>query len=186
MREEDWDNCLKYADMAIELFKKHEPNSQLLLLCYHVAATVHYQRKEWDKSIERCKLALDIYPSYLDSNGLLASIYFSIKQYDNCYKYTMQYFACCEMLKKDRSKSLIIPMNTLKNEWIMNVQLAINFYEQADSERAVAFLARAEELLKPEDKYKASWEVFKYLFACGDEVSKKRAEAIYRSGFRPG
>lgn len=185
MRTEEWDKCLKYATQAIELFKKHEPNSQLLLLAYHIAAIVHYHKKEFDKSIEYCKIALDIYPSYLDSNSLLSSIYFALKQYDNCYKYTMQYFACCEMLKKDKSKSLIIPINTLKNEWIMNVQLAINFYEQSDSERAVAFLARAEELLKPEDKYKASFEVFKYWFNCGDPKSKQWAEAVYRSGFRP-
>jgi hypothetical protein len=76
-------------------------------------------------------------------------------------------------------------MNTLKNEWIMNVQLAINFYEQGDSEQAVKFLARGEELLKPEDKYKASFEVFKYLFSLGDRKSKNRAEIIYKSGFRP-
>jgi tetratricopeptide (TPR) repeat protein len=186
MRAEDWDNCLKYALEAIELFKIHEPDSQLLLLGYHIAATVHYHRKDFEKSIEMCKLSLDIYPSYIDANALLSSIYFSLKQYDNCYKQTMQYFACCEMLKKDKSKSLVIPLNTLKNEWIMNVQLAINFYEQADSQRAVAFLARAEELLKPEDKYKASYEIFKYWFACGNDVSKKRAEAVYKSGFRPG
>ncbi len=186
MRASDWDNCLKYAIEALEKFEKHEPGSQLILLCYHIQATVHYHRKDFDESIRCCKAALDIYPSYLDSNGLLSSIYFATKQYDNCYKQTMRYFACCDMLKKDPSKSLVIPMNTLKNEWIMNVQLAINFYEQADSAQAVKFLARGEELLKPEDKYKASFEVFKYLFSLADEASKNRAEAIYKSGFRPG
>jgi len=186
MRAEDWDNCLKYAVEALEKFQKYEPGSQLILLCYHIQATVHYHRKDFDEAIRCSKAALEIYPSYLDANGLLSSIYFALKQYDNCFKQTMQYFACCDMIKKDPSKSLVIPMNTLKNEWVMNVQLAINFYEQSDSARAVAFLARAEELLKPEEKYKASFEVFKYLFSLGDPTSKARAEAIYKSGFRAG
>lgn len=193
LKAEDWDSCIECSGRAIELFKLHEPDSQLVLLTYHAAAVAYYHKKSekpdekqgWLKESERlCLEALKIYPDYLDSNSLLSSIYFATKQYEKCYKTSTRFLNIAAMLKKDETKSLVIPMNTLKNEWMITLHLAINFYEQADANNAVLFLKRAEDCCEPEDKYKPSFTMFQYMFKRGDKASLANAEAIYKGGFR--
>jgi glycosyltransferase involved in cell wall biosynthesis len=190
LRMDDFDTAIEHAKKAIGLFEKYEPESQLVLLAHHIVAVADYHKQvraksfDFSEAIRYSEKALVIYPDYVDSNSLLSSIYFALKDYDNCLKYSEKFLAACEMLRKDPSKSLVIPLNTLKNEWMVYLQLAINFFEQADSEKAIYLLSKSEDLLSPENKYKPSWGVFKYLITRGDTVSLKRAEAIYRSGFR--
>jgi hypothetical protein len=71
-----------------------------------------------------------------------------------------------------------------KHEWTVCLQLAINYFEQADSGKAIHFVAKAEDLLPPELKYQVSWGIFKYMITLGDAVSLKNAEAIYQVGYR--
>lgn len=193
LRAEEWDICLKHSQRAAELFLEKEPNSQLLLLVYQAGAIAYYHKKaenpenkqEWLKKAEElCLKATAIYPDYLDANSLLSSIYFATKQYHECYAASVKFLNAADMLKKDPSKSLVIPMNCIKNEWLVNIQLAINFYEQADRENAVLFLGRAENCLETDEKYKASWCIFKYMITRGDPVSLKNAESIYKAGWR--
>jgi hypothetical protein len=115
---------------------------------------------------------------------LISSIYFATKEYEKCYEHSVRYLNAAEMLKKDPSKSLIIPINSQKNEWLINIHLCINFYEQADREKAVMFLGRAEAALAPEEKYKASWTMFVYMIKRGGKQSLDNAEAIYKAGYR--
>lgn len=191
LKMEDWDKSIFYAKQAIDLFKKYEPTSQLILLAYHVVACANYHKQivakafDFKEAIEHSEMALSLYPDYADSNCILSSIYFAIKDYEKCLKYSERYLAACEMLRNDPSKSLVIPMNSLKNEWLIYLQLAINYFEQADSKNALYFLARSEDLLPLEQKYRPSYGVFKYLITRGDPDSLRRAEAIYQSGFRP-
>ncbi len=194
LKIDDFDKCIECSKEAVELFLKHEPDSQLLLLTYHAAASAYFQKKaanpnehnEWLKEAERLSLeALKIYPDYLDSNSLLSSIYFATKQYEKCYKTSTRFLNIAAMLKNDPTKSLVIPMNTLKDEWMINLHLAINFYEQADQNNAANFLQRAEACLEPDKKYLPSFTMFQYMFKRGDKASLKNAEIIYKGGFRP-
>ena len=193
LTQEKWDKCIECSKVTVELFLRHEPDSQLLLLTYHVAAVSYYHKKaenpdvkqKWLKEAERlCLETLKIYPDYLDSNSLLSSIYFATKQYEKCYETSTRFLNIADMLKKDPTKSLVIPLNTLKNEWMINLHLAINFYEQADQANAVNFLKRAEDCLEPDEKYKPSFTMFQYMFKRGDKASLSNAEAIYKGGFR--
>ncbi len=197
LRYEDFDKVIEYGKKGVELYTKYEPHSQLQLLCRHSIAISYYhkgsnvsitpQEREiyFNEAIKWDKEALEIYPDYLDSNALLGSIYFATKDYDQCWKYSEKYLQIVDMLKKDDSKVTVIPLNTMKNEWMVHLQLAINFYEQADSGNAVKFIAKAEDLLPMEQKYRPSWGVFKYMITRGDSISLSNAEAIYKTGFRP-
>ncbi len=190
LRGDEWDAAIRYGKKAIELFQKYEPDSQLLLLANHVVACSFYHKRviakdiDFTEAIRFSEAALKLYPDYADSNSLLSNIYFALKDYENCLKYSEKFLAVCEMLRKDQSKTLVIPLNTLKNEWLIFLQLAINYFEQADSSRALYFLARSEDLLTDDQKYRPSYGVFKYLITRGDPASLQRAEAIYQSGFR--
>lgn len=88
------------------------------------------------------------------------------------------------MHKKDPTKALVIPMNCLKNEWLVNIQLAINFYENANRDSAILFLGRSEDCLPDDEKYKPSWTMFKYMIKRGDPTSLANAENIYKAGYR--
>lgn len=184
IREGKWDDTILYSQKAIELYKEQQPDTQLILLDYQLSANAYYHKQDM-KNCERCCLeALKVYPDYLDSVALLTSVYFVTKNYDKCYEYSLKYFAIAKMLNSDRTKSLVIPMNTLKNEWMINIQLAINFYEQAKEKEARFFVARSEDCLSDEKKYTASFTVFQYFFKRGDPASIQNAEVIYRNGFR--
>jgi hypothetical protein len=89
------------------------------------------------------------------------------------------------MIKNDNSKALVIPLMSMKHDWLVCLQLAINFFEQAKGDEAIMMVARAEDLLPMDQKYKVSWGVFKYMITLGDAVSLKNAEAIYMVGFKP-
>ncbi len=190
LRTEDWNQTIEYAEEAIRLYKKNDPDSQLTLLAHHVGACANYHRSlgarstNFDEAIRLSKGALEIYPDYADSNSLLASIYFTTKEYEECYKYSEKFLAACKMIRGDQSKTLIIPLNTLKNEWLIYTQLAINFFEQAKSKEAIYCIAQAEELFPNEEKYKPTWTVFRYMLMRGDKASQLRAEQIYAEGFR--
>jgi glycosyltransferase involved in cell wall biosynthesis len=196
LKTEQWDKAIEMGMYATDLFAKYEPHSQLQLLAMHVVATSYYyqagQKKTreeqtplFDKAIEWSKKALAVYPDYLDSNNLLGSIYFALKDHENCWKYSEKYLQVCDMLKKDQSKAMVIPLMSLKHEWMVCLQLAINFFEQAKANEAIAMVAKGEDLLPKELKYKVSWGVFKYMITLGDPISLKNAESIYMTGFRP-
>ena len=193
LRNEEWDKCIEYSERGVRFYLRDEPNSQLILLTYHAGATAWYHKKSPNldvkkeylaKSADLCLKALAIYPDYLDANCLLSSIQFALKEYDKCYTTSIKYLSIVAMLKADMSKSLVIPMNTLKNEWLVNTHLAINFYEQADKEKAIMFLGRAEACCTAESRYKPSFVMFKYMIQRGDPISLKNVEIIYKEGFR--
>jgi glycosyltransferase involved in cell wall biosynthesis len=196
LRMDDWEMAIEIGKQAIELWAKFEPLSQLQLLSMHTVAMANYQlgsrcktKVEQDKyfaeSIKYSKMALGHYPDYIDSNCLLASIYFAQKDHKECEKYAVKFLQAADMLKKDKAKALVIPLMSLKHEWMVCLQLAINFFEQADSERAIHFIGRGEGCLPDDQKYQVSWGVFKYMITLGDPVSLKNAEAIYSVGYRP-
>lgn len=196
LKAEQWDKAIDMGKKAVELFAKHQPHSQLQLLGLHTIAMSYYYKAAMEKTkeaqtplfseaIEWSEKALGIYPDYLDSNNLLSSIYFATKDHEKCWKHAEKYLQVADMLKKDNSKGLVIPLMSLKHEWMVCLQLAINFFEQADSGKALAFVAKGEDLLPRELKYKVSWGVFKYMITLGDPISLKNAEAIYMTGFRP-
>lgn len=197
LRYQEYDKVIEYGKKGVELYKKFDPKSQLQLLCRHSIAVAYYHKaSDTSKTQDEqkvffgecegwCKQALEIYPDYLDSNALLSSLFFALKDYAQCWKHSEKYLQIVDMLKKDDSKALVIPINTIKNEWMICLQLAINFYEQADSGNAVKFLAKAEDLLPTDQKYRPSWGVFKYMITMGDPASLSNAEAIYKTGFRP-
>jgi glycosyltransferase involved in cell wall biosynthesis len=196
LRMDDWEMAIEIGKQAIELWKKFEPTSQLQLLSTHTVAMANYQlgsrcktredqQKYFNEAIKYSEMALATYPDYIDSNCLLSSIYFATKDHKNCEKYSIKFLQVCDMLKNDKTKALVIPMMSLKHEWMVCLQMAINHFEQADSEKAFAFVIRGEGILPPESKYKLSWGVFKYMITLGDPVSLKNAEAIYQVGYRP-
>ncbi len=193
LRGEEWDKCIEHSKIGATLFLKKEPDSQLLLLVYNAGAIAYYHKKaespdnkqEFLKNAEElCLKAVEIYSDYLDANSLLSSIYFATKQYAKCYEVSVKFLAAAQMHKNDPTKALIIPINCLKNEWLVNLQLAINFYENAEGDNAVMFLQRSEACLPLEEKYKPSFTVFKYMFQRGDPKSLANAEAIYKAGYR--
>jgi glycosyltransferase involved in cell wall biosynthesis len=196
LRSDAWDDAIRIGEKAAGLWEKYEPYSQLRLLTIHVVAMAYYQKAALEKtfelqrplfmtSVDWSKKALVIYPDYLDSNNLLSSIYFAIKDHKECWKYGEKYLQICDMLKQDQSKALVIPLMSLKNEWMVCLQLAINFFEDANADMAIRFVAKGEDLLPMNLKYKVSWGVFKYMLTLGDAVSVANAEAIYMTGFQP-
>jgi tetratricopeptide (TPR) repeat protein len=196
LRMDDWEMAIEIGKRAVELWKKYEPLSQLMLLSMHTVAMANYQlgsrvktvdeqAKYFNEAIVYSDMALKEYPDYLDSNCLLASIYFANKNHEQCEKYALKFLGACQMVKNDNSKALVIPLMSLKHEWLACLQLAINAFEDADSEKAIGWVAKGEDLFPMEEKYKVSWGVFKYMITLGDPVSLKNAEAIYSVGFRP-
>jgi glycosyltransferase involved in cell wall biosynthesis len=195
LRAEKWDDCIAQSRIGVEKFLEFEPQSQLLLLTYNAGAIAYYhkphkspeeKKMNLDAAEELCLKAVEIYPDYLDANSLLSSIYFATKEYDKCIEASKKYLGAAEMLKNDPTKSLVIPMNTAKNEWLVCVQLAINFYEQGDVENSRRFLARSEDCLSEDNRYKASFTMFKYMIMRGDKASLENAEAIFKGGYRKG
>jgi glycosyltransferase involved in cell wall biosynthesis len=197
LRMDDWEMAIQIGKDAVKLWEIHEPMSQLKLLSMYTIAMANYQLGSrcktrgdqdvfFDEAIDFSERSLVEYPDYIDSNCMLASIYFAKKDHVKCLKYSEAYFCAAEMLKKDPSKALVIPLMTLKHEWTVCLQLAINYFEQADSETASFFIRKGEDLLPPESKYQLSWGVFKYMITLGDPISLKNAEAIYQVGFRLG
>ncbi len=190
LRTKDWNQAIEYSEQAVRLYKTYDPDSQLTLLAHHVGACAYYhmtldaKSSNFDEAIRLCNEALEIYPDYIDSNSLLASIYFTTKDYNECFKYSEKYLAGVQMLKDDESKTLVVPMNTLKNEWLILTQLAINFFEQSKSNEGIYCIAKAEDLFPPEEKYKPTWTMFRYMMMRGDRASHLRAEEIYAEGFR--
>jgi tetratricopeptide (TPR) repeat protein len=196
LRMDDWEMAIEIGKQAIVLWENFEPLSQLQLLTLHTTAMAYYQlgsacktREEqqvyFTEAIKYSEMALDKYPDYLDSNCLLSSIYFATKDHKNCQKYAEKFLASAAMIRSDNSKSLVIPLMSMKHEWMVCLQLAINYFEQADSASAISMVGRGEALLAHEDKYKVTWGVFKYMITLGDAVSLKNAESIYMVGFRP-
>jgi tetratricopeptide (TPR) repeat protein len=196
LRMDDWEMAIQIGKDAVKLWEIHEPMSQLKLLSMYTIAMANYQLGSrcktrgdqdvfFDEAIDFAERSLAEYPDYIDGNCMLASIYFARKDHVKCEKYSEAYFRAAEMLKRDASKALVIPLMTLKHEWTVCLQLAINFFEQADSEAAIFFIGKGEDLLPPELKYQVSWGVFKYMITLGDPVSLKNAEAIYQVGYRP-
>lgn len=195
LRMDDWEMAIEIGKIAIELWEKHEPLSQLQLLSMHTVAMANYQlgsrcktgegqKKYFDQAIKYSKMALGHYPDYIDSNCLLSSIYFALKNHKECEKYAVSFLRAASMLKIDNAKALVIPLMSLKHEWMVCLQLAINFFEQADSERAIHFIGKGEACLPDDQKYQVSWGVFKYMITLGDAISLKNAEAIYSVGYR--
>jgi len=196
LRMEDWDNAIRIGKIAVELAKKYEPHTQLQLLTRHTIAMAYYyqaadlktrgeQTPLFNEAIKWSKESLELYPDYLDANNLLGSIYFATKNHAECWKYSEKYLQVCQMLKNDPTKALVIPLMSMKAEWMVCLQMAINSFEQADADVAIRFVAKAENLLPNELKYKVSWGIFKYMITLGDPVSLKNAEAIYMTGFKP-
>lgn len=195
LRAEEWDKCIEASKIGAEKFLEFEPQSQLLLLVYNAGAIAYYhkpavnpeQKREFlDLAEEMVLKAVAIYPDYLDANSMLSSIYFATKDYEKCLAASEKFINAAHMLKNDATKSLVIPMNTIKNEWLVNIQLSINFYEQGDKEKAIMFLGRSEDLLDDENKYKPSFTMFRYMITRGDKKSMANAEAIFKSGYRKG
>jgi glycosyltransferase involved in cell wall biosynthesis len=195
LRMDDFEMAIEIGKQAITLWAKHEPESQLQLLSMHTVAMANYQlgsacktRDEQGQyfvdAIKYSEMALEKYPDYIDSNCLLASVYFAIKDHDKCEKYAIKFLQVADMLKKDNSKGLVVPLMSMKHEWMICLQLAINFFEQADADKAIAFVEKGEDCLDAESKYKVSWGIFKYMITLGDPVSLKNAEAIYKVGWR--
>jgi glycosyltransferase involved in cell wall biosynthesis len=196
LRMEDWEMAIEVGKRAVALWEKYEPLSQLQLLSMHTVAMANYQigsraktvagqKDNFAEAITYSKMAIDKYPDYLDSNFLLSSIYFAKKNHEECFKYAAKFFAVAQMIKNDNSKALVIPLMSMKHDWLVCLQLAINFFEQAKGDEAIMMVARAEDLLPMDQKYKVSWGVFKYMITLGDAVSLKNAEAIYMVGFKP-
>jgi glycosyltransferase involved in cell wall biosynthesis len=196
LRLEDYEMCICVGKQAIDLWERFEPLSQLQLLTLHTTAMANYQlgsacttkeeqRVFFDDAIKYSEMALEKYPDYLDSNCLLSSIYFATKDHEKCQKYAEKFLAAAAMIKSDNSKSLVIPLMSMKHEWMVCLQLAINYFEQADADSAISMIGRGEALLSDEQKYKMTWGVFKYMITLGDPVSLKNAESIYMVGFRP-
>ncbi len=196
LRMDDFHKAIWIGTKAADLWAKHDPDSQLRLLSLHVVAMANYQlgskgkdKKEqegyFNEAIKYSNIALGLYPDYLDSNCLLSSVYFAMKDHQNCFIHAERYLGAAKMLKSDSTKSLVIPLMSLKHEWMVCLQLAINFFEQADSEKAIHMVGMAEALLPPDQKYKVTWGVFKYMIQLGDTASLKNAESIYKVGFRP-
>lgn len=186
LRYENWMEAIKYGDRAIKLFKEKEPKSQLLLLCHHIVATSYYHLKELKRAEEYSLEALKIYSDYIDSTTLLTSIYFATEQYEKCAEYSKRFFNILNMLNNDNSKALVIPLNTLKNAWLVWTQLGINHFKLNSWDKAIYCIAEAEKaLIKDEEKYKPSFMTFKYLIETGNNKYKKVAEEIYKKGYRP-
>lgn len=196
LRMDEWKLAIQVGKQAVDLWKKYEPHSQLQLLSMYTTAMANYQlgcisknREEqseyFSEAIKYCKMALLEYPHYLDSNCLLSSIYFATKDHANCQIHAIRFLEAADMIKKDTSKTLVIPLMSMKHEWMVCLQLAINFFEQADADSAIKMIARSEALLPAEQQYKVTWGVFKYMISLGDPVSLKNAESIYMIGFRP-
>ncbi|MGR3302300.1 MAG: glycosyltransferase [Candidatus Scalindua sp.] len=193
LRGSEWDKCIEYSEKGVKLFLEKEPDSQLLLLVYNAGAIAYYHKKAekpenkqdfLKKAEELCLKAVKIYPDYLDANSLLSSIYFATKEYDKCFEASKRFLQAAQMHKNDPTKALIIPINCLKNEWLVNIHLCINFYENAEGDNAVMFLKRSEDCLAQEEKYKPSWTMFKYMIQRGDQKSLQNAESIYKGGYR--
>lgn len=196
LRMDDWEKAIEIGKQAADLWEKYEPLSQLQLLSLHVVAMANYQigsscksREEqqafFTQAVKYSEMALEKYPDYLDSNCLLSSIYFATKDHEKCQKYAERYLGSAAMVKADNSKALVVPLMSMKHEWMVCLQLAINYFEQADSEKAIHMIGRGEALLPNDHKYKMTWGVFKYMITLGDSVSLKNAESIYMVGFRP-
>ena len=192
LRIDAWDKCIEHSEKAAKLFLEKEPESQLLLLVYNAGAIAYYHKKaekpenkqEFLKKAEEFALkATEIYPDYLDANSLLSNIYFATKQYTRCYEVSVKFLAAAQMHKNDPTKALIIPINTLKHEWLINIHLAINFYENAEGDNAAVFLKRSEACLPTEEKYKPSFTMFKYMFQRGDPKSMPNERRIYKGGY---
>jgi len=195
LRMDDWEMAIEIGKVAVGLWEKYDCLSQLQLLSMHTVAMAYYQLGSrcktneeqsafFSKSVVYSKMALGHYPDYIDSNCLLSSIYFAQKNHKECEKYAVAFLRVADMLKKDNAKALVIPLMSMKHEWMVCLQLAINFFEQADSEKAIHFIGKGEDCLPADQKYKVSWGVFKYMITLGDPVSLKNAEAIYSVGYR--
>lgn len=196
LRMDNWEKCIEVGKEAVALWEKYEPLSQLQLLSCHTTAMAYYQlgsacktREEqqafFTQAVKYSEMALEKYPDYLDSNCLLSTIYFATKDHENCQKYAERFLNSAAMVKGDNSKALVVPLMSMKHEWMVCLQLAINYFEQADSASAISMIGRGEALLDHEHKYKMTWGVFKYMITLGDPVSLKNAESIYMVGFRP-
>jgi tetratricopeptide (TPR) repeat protein len=174
-----YDESIKAALRAIELYEKHDKTSQLLLFTYYNASTAYHFKNDLKNAEKYSIKAIELNPEYLDPYDMLSIIYFTQRDYDKFFRYTQRFLELLREIEKDPSIVMAIPFNTLNNAWLAHSRMAITHYEQGNEKEGLQSLKNA---------INCADNVWKPYFAIGKHFTEhnnfKLAERFLKDGLK--
>ncbi len=143
LERKKYDESIKAALRAIELYERHDKTSQLLLFTYYNASTAYHFKNDLKNAEKYSIKAIELYPEYLDPYDILSIIYFLRKDNNKFTHYTQRFLELLKAIEEDPSIALTIPYNTLNNAWLAHSRIAINHYEQGNEKEGLQSLKNA-------------------------------------------
>jgi len=138
-----YDESIKAALRAIELYERYDKTSQLLLFTYYNAGTAYYFMNDLKNAEKYSIKAIELNPEYLDPYDLLSIIYFTQRDNGKFFHYTQRFLELLRKIEKDPSIVMAIPYNTLNNAWFAHSRMAINHFEQGRDKDGLQALKNA-------------------------------------------
>ncbi|MBS1258714.1 MAG: Cell division coordinator CpoB [Candidatus Scalindua arabica] len=143
LERKKYDESIKSALRAIELYEKHDKTSPLLSFTYYNASTAYHFKNDLKNAEKYSIKAIELNPEYLDPYDMLSIIYFTQRDYDKFSHYTQRFFELLGEIEKDPSIVMAIPYNTLNNSWLAHSRMAITHFEQNNEKKGLQSLKNA-------------------------------------------
>jgi tetratricopeptide (TPR) repeat protein len=138
-----YDECIKEALKAIDLYERFDKDSQFLLWTYYTISVAYRNKNDLEHAEEYSLKAVMQYPDYIDPYAILSIVYFLNKDYVKFFHYTEEYLKLLSIIKEDPSNILEIPYNTINDEWFAYSRIAIVHYEQSNEKEGLQSLKNA-------------------------------------------
>ncbi|MGR3175665.1 MAG: tetratricopeptide repeat-containing glycosyltransferase family 2 protein, partial [Candidatus Scalindua sp.] len=143
LERKKYDESIKAALKAIELYERHDKTSPLLFFTYYNVSTAYHFKKDFKNAEKYAIKAIELYPEYMDPYDMLSIIYFTQRNYDKFFHYTQRFLELLKAIEDDPSIALTFPYHTLNNAWLAHSRMAINHYEQGKDKEGLQSLKNA-------------------------------------------
>ncbi len=127
---------LMASSKAIELSKKKQDLNLIYLWSYHNAAMSHYRLNQLQESERTALEGLAGYPNHIDGHFLLTIIYFDQQQWEKVIAEGEHYLSLVRQLRASPESFDDLFTCSLKEEWNIQILLAIALTETGRSQRA--------------------------------------------------
>ena len=143
LERKKYDESIKAALKAIELYERHDKTSPLLFFTYYNLSTAYHFKNDLENAEKYSIKAIELCPEYPDPYDILSIIYFLRKDYSKFLHYTQKFLELLREIDKDPSIALTFPYHTLNNAWLAHSRMAINNYEQGRDKEGLQSLKDA-------------------------------------------
>ncbi len=143
LERKKYDESIKSAHKAIELYEKHDKTSPLLFFTYYNVSSAYHFKKDLKNAEKYALKAIELNPEYLDPYDMLSIIYFTQRDYGRFSYYTQRFLELLRKIDKDPTIAMTFPYNTLNNALLAHSRMAINHYEHGNEKEGLQSLIKA-------------------------------------------